>query len=174
MNCRSNAFPASGAAAFTLIEIALAMGIASFALVGILGIIPLAVETARKARCETRATFIALTVLETLRSGNSGEGIIQIDPDPASSPAFESVYLPPATGTLHRDLAYDGEGAFLGRMVAYNYATGEETLQGTVFIARLTLNADNGLIRTEVSVETPAIAPESNRTKYSYMTLITP
>ncbi len=166
LNCRP--------AAFTLVEIALSLGIASFALIGILGIIPLAVETAKEARDETRATFIALSIIETLRSGHEGEGIIQVRADPEAPGSYESVPLRVTAATVTYDLAYDNEGIFLGRMTEYNYGTGKKTLPGTTFIARLTLQKDSELLRIEVSVEAPAVAEESNRQKYSYVTFMRP
>ncbi len=164
----------SRAIAFTLVEIALSLGIASFALIGILGVIPVAVGTAKKARDETCATFIALSIIETLRSGPEGEGLVQVDSKPQVPLAFESVPLRTTIGTVTHDLAYDTEGTFLGRMSGYQYETGEAVLPGTVFVARLILQTDNDLIRTEVSIETPAMATESSRRKYSYVTFIRP
>ncbi len=53
-------------AAFSLIEIVLAVGIISFALVGILGLFPVALEAAAESRQETQATFIAQQVFSGL------------------------------------------------------------------------------------------------------------
>ena len=160
--------------AFTLVEIALSLGIAGFALVAILGVIPVAIETAKEARHETRATFIAQTIMETLRSGIEGNGTLQIDSNREVPVAFESIPLPPAIESVTHDLAYDIGGTFLGQIKEYDYAMGQETLPGTVFIARLILRRNGELVKTEVSVETPAIAAEPNRRKYSYVTLIRP
>jgi uncharacterized protein (TIGR02598 family) len=54
--------------AFSLIEIVLAVGIVSFALVGILGLFPVALEAAADSRQETQATFIAQQVFSGLSS----------------------------------------------------------------------------------------------------------
>lgn len=161
-------------AAFTLIEIALSLGIASFALIGILGVIPIAVEAAKQSQDETRATFIASTIIETLRSGPESEGILQLQANPEAPFAYESIALRTSIEPVTHDLAYDNEGLFLGRADDYNYETGENSLPGTIFIARLTLRKDRELVETEVSVETPAIAPERNRKKYSYVTFLRP
>jgi hypothetical protein len=143
-------------------------------MVAILGVIPIAVETAREARHETRATFIAQTIIETLRSGTEGKGTLQIHSNREVPVAFESIPLPPTIETVTYDLAYDIGGGFLGRVEEYDYVMGQKTLSGTVFIARLILQKNGELVKTEVSVEAPAIAREPNRRKYSYVTLIRP
>lgn len=54
-------------AAFSLIEVVLALGIAGFSLVGILGLMPVAVESGRLGMMETRACHLAETTFATLR-----------------------------------------------------------------------------------------------------------
>ena len=166
--------PLTSRIAFTLVEIALSLGVASFTLIGIIAVIPIAVEAAKQSRDETRATFIASAIIETLRSGPESEGIAQLQANPEAPFAYEPVALRTSIGTVTHDLAYDTEGLFLGRMEEYNYESGENSLPGTIFIARLLLQKDRELIKTEVSVETPAIAPEPNRKKYSYVTFLRP
>ena len=55
-------------AAFTLVEVALAMGIASFCLVVVLGLVPLGIDTSAKASDETVGSSILTHVLADLRA----------------------------------------------------------------------------------------------------------
>ena len=52
--------------AFSLVEIVLAVGIISFALVGILGMFPVALDAATRSREETQAAFIARSIYSDL------------------------------------------------------------------------------------------------------------
>ena len=55
-------------AAFTLIEVALALGIIAFALVAIVGSVPLAMNTGRLSIAQNRAATVAATLFANLRS----------------------------------------------------------------------------------------------------------
>ena len=56
------------AAAFTLVEVALAMGLASFCLVAVMGLVPLGVDTSQVASDQTTASSILTHVLSDLRA----------------------------------------------------------------------------------------------------------
>ena len=58
----------TSAAAFTLVEVALAMGIASFCLVAVLGLVPLGIDTNLKASDQTACSSIMTHVLADLRA----------------------------------------------------------------------------------------------------------
>jgi len=55
-------------AGFSLIEIVLALGIIAFALVGILGLFPVAVDAAASSQQETQAAFIARSIFDQLEA----------------------------------------------------------------------------------------------------------
>lgn len=55
-------------AAFTLVEVALAMGVASFCLIVVLGLVPIGVETGQMAADQTAAGSILTHVLSDLRA----------------------------------------------------------------------------------------------------------
>ena len=57
-----------GAAAFSLIEVTLALGIAAFCLIAVLGLMPVAVLTNRNATSRTAATNIMAAVVADLRA----------------------------------------------------------------------------------------------------------
>jgi uncharacterized protein (TIGR02598 family) len=54
--------------AFSLVEVTLAIGIAAFCLITVIGLIPVGVQVNRNATSQTRATNIMATVIADLRS----------------------------------------------------------------------------------------------------------
>jgi type II secretory pathway pseudopilin PulG len=57
-----------GRDAFSLIEIVLALGIIAFALIGILGLFPVAVKAAAESQQQTQATLIARSIFDQLEA----------------------------------------------------------------------------------------------------------
>src|SRR5690349_23442097 len=62
-----------GAAAFSLVEVTLALGIAAFCLIAVFGLIPVGVQTNRNATSQTAATNIMAAVIADLRSTVEGK-----------------------------------------------------------------------------------------------------
>jgi len=58
----------SVAAAFSLVEVTLALGIAAFCLIAVIGIIPVGVQTNRNATSQTAATNVMAAVIADLRA----------------------------------------------------------------------------------------------------------
>jgi uncharacterized protein (TIGR02598 family) len=56
------------AAAFSLVEVTLALGIAAFCLIAVIGLIPVGVQTNRNATSQTAATNIMAAMVTDLRS----------------------------------------------------------------------------------------------------------
>ena len=73
-------------AAFSLVEIALSLGIVGFALVGLIGAIPLAAGTAAQSVAQTRAASVAETVFASFRAQSFGS-VQYLDTAPQSAPA---------------------------------------------------------------------------------------
>ncbi|HEY5741927.1 MAG TPA: hypothetical protein VIS99_05240, partial [Terrimicrobiaceae bacterium] len=55
-------------AGFSLVEAALSLAIVSFALVAIMGLLPVALQTSKESNRETRATMIARRIVDELQS----------------------------------------------------------------------------------------------------------
>ena len=53
---------------FSLVEVTLALGIASFCLIAVLGLMPVGIQTNRNATCQTAATNLMATVVADLRA----------------------------------------------------------------------------------------------------------
>jgi uncharacterized protein (TIGR02598 family) len=58
----------SNAVAFSLVEVVLALGVASFCLIAILGLMPVGVQTNRNATSQTAATNIMAAIVADLRT----------------------------------------------------------------------------------------------------------
>lgn len=87
----------SARGAFSLVEVALALGIAGFVLVGLIGAIPVASSVGRQSIDQTRAASIAATVFTSLRAGKFGaasldEGANTIDLN-GNAPAEYQAYF---------------------------------------------------------------------------------
>ena len=86
----------SGAAsAFSLIELTLALGIAAFCLLAVMGLIPIAVQTNRNATSQTAANGIIASVIADMRATTS-----------STSPQYGITF-----GTA-KTLYFDGAGQF--------------------------------------------------------------
>jgi uncharacterized protein (TIGR02598 family) len=86
-----------GAAAFSLIEVTLALGIAAFCLIAVFGLMPVAVQTNRNATSRTAATNIMAAVIADLRA---------IPTTKTTSAQFSIVFGTPKT------LYFDNTGQF--------------------------------------------------------------
>lgn len=166
--------------AFTLIEIVLALGILTFALVGILGLFPIALASARDSKSETMAILIAQSIAADLRSLQQSGTNESGDPTWTSGIAHPPSTIPVnllASPAASITLAYFREGSTglvpQATDVSSHYATG---IPGAEYLARITTEFDTpghpGLCVVEIQIESPASAPEPARTKTPFFTLL--
>jgi len=124
--------------AFSLIELTLAIGIAAFCLLAVMGLIPIAVQTTRNATSQTAATNIIPSVIADMRATTS-----------VTSPQYGITF-----GTCRR-LYFDSQG----QVVASSACNANITLPAT---ARYRLTADfppnppAGLSYSDLKVTWPA------------------
>ncbi len=155
---------------FSLIEVTLALGVIAFALVAIMGLFPVAMKSATESQRETRATFIAQSILADLGSGSSTTNTFI-----AIGTNFQ---LP--TGRLSVNLSTNGtnfiifseEGVPMGS-ITDNEFLGSISTVGTAYGAKVMINplsAYTNRSRVEVQVEAPLGAVSTNRTKYNFVT----
>lgn len=144
--------------AFSLIEIVLALGIISFALVGIMGLFPVAMKSAQESQRETRAAQIAQQIFTDLKT---------------STPT--NTFIAKSTNVLDPQISVN-LGAPSSNVVSYT-AEGTPLAEGVsleaIYRAEVVVRVNdpvNGLARVQVSVEIPANA--TNRTKYNFVTLM--
>ena len=62
-------------AAFSLVELTLALGVGAFCLVAVFGLVPVAVQTNRNATSQTVATNILSSVVSDIRASAPGQGL---------------------------------------------------------------------------------------------------
>jgi type II secretory pathway pseudopilin PulG len=85
--------------AFSLVEVVLALGVISFAIVAILGVFPLGLSTSRSAQDESRAPQIAQTILASLASQNFSAISLKLYDGEGTSSGSVDMDLSSQTGT---------------------------------------------------------------------------
>jgi len=147
--------------AFSLIEIVLALGIISFALVGIIGLFPVAMKSALESQRETRAAHIAQQIFTDLSSLSGTNRFLitgtNFSTDRITVNLSSSDPIPP--------VYFDAEGYAMG-----NIAAVDATYGATVLITPN--NPISGLAQVQTTVSTPTAAAETNRSSYTFVTLM--
>ncbi len=153
---------------FTLVEVVLALGIIGFAILAILGILPVGLNTGRSAQDETRAAQIAQTIIESIASQAPSQ--------------FTGVSLPLSSGNASLDLSQSTStpAAPAAKLYADNDAqlSQANTAAATYAVNILTNNAPTGFDsgyanEVTVNVAWPAAAPTSAQTLRSFSRVIT-
>ncbi len=165
-----------GRSGFSLIEVVIAIGIISFALVGILGLFPVAMDAATKSQQETQAALIARTLYTDINAttgtkrflitkAHAGGAVDKVDVDMTRAGDYY--------------LSYDTEGVTGGTISAGEYTSGKP---GAAYVARLKvlplpattpgLNLQDGLSQITVTVETPAAAQRAKRQSYLFASMM--
>lgn len=146
------------AGAFSLIEVALALGVISFAIVGIMGLFPVALRTAQESQRETRATLIAQQIFADLMASPSTNFLIAKGTNLSSTANF-------VTNSL---------GNSLSTNIPFN-RDGIPSSSDPIFDAKITVTPNSpvsGLAHIQVDVSTPAQAALTNRSTYTFVTLL--
>jgi uncharacterized protein (TIGR02598 family) len=141
-----------------------AIGIVSFAVVAIVGMLPIALNTAKDSMLETDAAVIAQRVFAELQAGTGTNRPVSIN----------------AHGdTMEVDLSSDGTNflAFGDACEVRSSPTSEASITDTEvsFLGAVSVSTNTGishLSRVEVSITSPASAPASSRTTNTFMTLM--
>jgi Flp pilus assembly pilin Flp len=156
---------------FTLVEIALALGVVAFALVAIIGMLPVALESARESKLQTQAAFVARSIFNGLTVASGAQAMVLTSSSGGNSD-FTAVPLPPDSEQIFH-AAYDASGRFLGP--AGSYEDGSGMPPSALFATRLSLRPRNdGLTDSILSVEAPAQARTENRKRYVFTSVLRP
>lgn len=173
----------SSATGFSLIEIMLAMAIISFALVGIIGLLPAALQAASNSQRETQAALIARSIFADLDSeiGINRQVIVEAN-DWKSAPEEgqpdsrrrQSVNL---TAQSTHYLAYDSNGSVLNDSVGssdYTSGHGDGAFIAEISVEPLVPSAQTpaGLSTVRVTVGAPAAASLERRASYSFVSVL--
>jgi uncharacterized protein (TIGR02598 family) len=86
-------------AAFSLVEVTLALGIAAFCLIAVFGLVPVGVQTNRNATSQTAATNILSSVIADIRASPPGQ-------------TASAKYLINRSKLSTKTLYFDGQGQF--------------------------------------------------------------
>jgi type II secretory pathway pseudopilin PulG len=168
--------------AFSLIEIVLAVGVISFALVGILGLFPVALQTATSSQRETQAALIARSIFSDLESETGAKRYVFIGKDTtdiseAGSGKDSDRDKIPVNLTEGKKyyLAYDESGLPLSDKIgAGEYASG---MAKAGFLAEVSVVAPTdppgiGLTQVEVTVSAPGVAAAARRIPYPFVSVL--
>ncbi|MDR0534599.1 MAG: hypothetical protein LBH01_11675 [Verrucomicrobiales bacterium] len=191
MTARSSA--PTGRHGFSLIEVVLALSILTYALVAILMLFPLALNTASDSKSDTRATFIAQSLLAEIQSRadtgnrNNREILSQVTSEQANTALVTSsrstqFNLADTNDANPLYIVFDNNGTPLRTLngaADYNNGTSVAT---AFYISRLSAayNPDNNpataynYSRVTLTVEWPAAAKPVDRKKQVFVTLIVP
>jgi len=152
------------------VEITIALGIVAFALVAIMGLFPVAMKHAVDSQNETRATFIAQSILADLAAGPTSTNTFLAQGTNWGSAGDRLPVNLKQSNTFF--LKYSDEGAPLESVAQGPFeAAGGNAAYG----ARVIVVPDSALAslsRVEVQVEAPMGAPSANRNKYHFVTLV--
>lgn len=153
---------------FSLIEVVLALGVIAFALVGIMGLFPVAMKSAQESQRETRATLIAQQIFSDLRV-SAGTNRFVISGPTASTTNGLSLS---SDGNLY--LAFGTNGSPLASVTSSDFTNSYPDLAAS-FLANISVDTNTGtsnLSRVQTTIETPAAAPSTSRAKYTFVTLM--
>jgi len=157
--------------AFSLVEVVLALGVIAFALVGIMGLFPVAMRSAQESQRETRATLIAQQIFSDLRAFTGTNRLIVRGPSAADASSLITNFS--LAGNTNFFLSYDANG--IGRTDQISTGAFSGSIPDAAFLANVVVDTNTGipnLSRIQATVEAPAAAPSANRSKYTFVTLM--
>jgi len=145
---------------FSLVEVVLALGVLSFSILAIMGIIPAGLSSSRSSQDETRAAQLAQMVFASLASGAPSN--------------FASVPITAVGGNIAIDLT----GSATQTLYGDNAGQLTSTEAGAVYL--VTIKTDNSpsefdpLSANQVTVQVawPALAPAPSQTKRDFIRII--
>ena len=151
--------------AFSLIEIAFAVAIIAFALVGILGLFPVAMDSATNSQSETQAALIARKIYSEL------EGETPFIRKDGKSP-IEPIDLKVSTSQPYK--IYLDEAGLLIDEKAKDITTANLTLGVPIYEADLAIKANTttNLTQVELTVKTPANVKKESQQTYQFISLL--
>jgi type II secretory pathway pseudopilin PulG len=158
---------------FSLVEAALSLAIVSFAIIAIMGLFPVALQTARESNRETRATLIARRIVDELQSlPATNTGLVRGPSVTNSDWHITGLDLSTPSTNL---LVYDEQGEGLTNRVAPELFQNPISHPDAYFAAeiRVTPNLPRpGISRVQATVEAPSSAPSSRRSSFVFVTFM--
>lgn len=156
---------------FSLIEVVLALAVISFALVGIMGLFPVAMRSAQESQRDTRAALIAQSIVSDLSALPGTNTFVVRGPSATNSSwRIENINLSRPTNFV---LAYSEKGEGLTTVV--DPSVFSNPVAGASFVALVDVSTNDlipGLSRVVIRVEAPAAASSTNRSANVFVTLM--
>ncbi|MFZ4598340.1 MAG: type IV pilus modification PilV family protein [Terrimicrobiaceae bacterium] len=152
---------------FSLIEIVLALGVIAFALVGIMGLFPVAMKSAQESMRETRATFIAQQIFSDLRTGTGTNRFLLVGAAPTATTPLSL-----ADNSASVVVLFDNNAVATGTNGATTFSNAAPS---AAFVANVTVQTNTGvpnLSQVQATIEAPAAAASTNRSRYTFVTLM--
>jgi len=147
-------------AAFSLVEVTLALGVAAFCLIAVFGLMPVGVQTSRNATSQTAATSTVASVIADLRATpNTATTSLQfgiiIPGDPTSPPQFNPPDTAPcssgATSQTSQIRYIDSQG-----QASNSITTNSRYRLIVTFVQNTTATSTTGATYANVKVTWPA------------------
>ena len=149
---------------FSLVEVVIALGIVSFAVLAIVGMMPMALKSAQESMRETDATLIAQRIFSELKTGSGGNRSVTTDTNSSTQ-----TLLLTAHNSTNNFLGFKENGEVNG------FTTSGAQNANLDFYAQISVFTNTGvsnLSRVQIDIAAPAAAPPTARTTNSFTTLI--
>ena len=147
--------------AFSLVEVVIALGIVSFAVVAIVGMLPMALKTAKASMFETDATLATQRVFSEMQTGSGANRMVSTGDNSSANISLN------ANSTNILAFKSDGKPMFIANSLEANPAVD--------FFAEILVSTNTGvsnLSQVQVNISHPAAAPTNTRTTNTFTTLI--
>ena len=148
---------------FSLVEVVIALGIVSFAVLAIVGMMPVAMKSAQDSMRQTDSTLIAQRIFSELKSGSGALRTITLSPN--GTPRI----LDLSANSTNNFLAFKENGT------AHDYVNSAPATDAYDFYAQISVTTNIGasnLSSVQIDIGAPAAAPPAARTTNSFTTLI--
>jgi hypothetical protein len=143
--------PPRSSAGFSLIEVALALGVAAFALVAIIGLIPVGLNSNQASSDQTAAAGLAAGIVADLRAAP-----VAIPPVVKNTPRYQ-VPLPPSGSATHAIFLRE-DGSMSGSMDANADPGQDPRYRATLYITAPTSASQKVATVVRVLITWPALA----------------
>ncbi len=161
---------------FSLVEIVLALGILSFAIVAILGLFPIAMNDARESKNETHAAMIAQLILGQLRSQPADASSFPVGTNATDGNATTGNWGVDLKDSVEYCAFYSDAGEPLRRATPAQYTSGDvpAAVSKAAYKVRMKVEPEvprAGLSKVTIDVSYPCAVPLENRRSFSFVTL---
>lgn len=150
--------------AFSLVEVVIALGIVSFAVIAIVGMMPVALKSAQESMRETDATLIAQRIFTEIKTGGGENRSLTTETNTSTQ-----VINLTANNSTNNFVGFKENGE------VQSYAPSAPANAAYDYYAQISVFTNTGvtnLSRVQVDIAAPAAAPAANRTTNSFTTLI--